>query len=705
MSSNIASKSYTDLLVGLTDPINSDNALPKHKRSRVWGIIGITNPVDVVTCYAKYIPVHGLMVTGVLTIAPTRVIFEPNLDDPEVTKDGLLAHQFSVETGRLMEVELFTDEAKFRARLAKQLEEQAPWDLHNMGNDNIDPKLTKKFKKVSKNALPVEESIHFDAATEEMLQIVCRGRYRPKNYANFVLPKDKADSIYHRMVRFLSGSNEERVKAYLNLDVCAPSKPKPKLRREHSFSVGRSSDRGFADIIDNLQTKRRQSRAPELASRAETPSFLRRDRKERREKTEKFDKSDKAKLDKLMEKLEKKVKKDKEKKDKQDKPEKQEKPDKEKQDKLDKEKQDKQDKLQVKQDKLDKEKQDKLDKEKLDKDKKGKDKQDKQEKKNKDKQDKQEKQDQEGKRKPVEEPGADSNNKPKPIKEAKKEKKKEGGEKLSFSERWRARKGSNAGDTLPRPPLGSGASPPASPKASSSTPPALVPLPSSPLSSPPSSTPTSPTMVVPDIDVIPVPEFDLNDDNSFVLMNTSQPPEDEDDLPMMMDESLIFTEKHMHQLRRHLPGYTKWMDWKLLYCTETHGISFSTFLHNTKNVSPTLFVIEDSNGFVFGGFATSPWAINSGYFGTGQSFLFSLKPKLHVYEWTRANSFFMLLSHDAVAMGGDKDGRFGFWLDSNFEFGSSEVCATYFNRCLASTERFKCTVVEVWTFTDTKHSF
>lgn len=66
--------------------------------------MGITNPSEVVTCYAKYNPVHGLQVTGVLTIAPTRVIFEPNLDDPEVTKDGVLAHQFSVETGRILEV-------------------------------------------------------------------------------------------------------------------------------------------------------------------------------------------------------------------------------------------------------------------------------------------------------------------------------------------------------------------------------------------------------------------------------------------------------------------------------------------------------------------------------------------------------------------------------------------------------------------------
>lgn len=71
-------------------------------------LAGMTKPHEVVTCYAKYVFVHGAPVTGVLTITPTRVIFEPNLDDPGVTRDGVLAHQFSVETGRLLDVGIYT---------------------------------------------------------------------------------------------------------------------------------------------------------------------------------------------------------------------------------------------------------------------------------------------------------------------------------------------------------------------------------------------------------------------------------------------------------------------------------------------------------------------------------------------------------------------------------------------------------------------
>lgn len=112
-----------DISVPIDPPANSD-AKPqlKHKRSEVWyeelirkayNITGNNiccrdlvdiKPHEVVTCYAKYVPVHGVQVTGVLTITPTRVIFEPNLDDPGVAKDGVLAHQFSVDTGRLLAV-------------------------------------------------------------------------------------------------------------------------------------------------------------------------------------------------------------------------------------------------------------------------------------------------------------------------------------------------------------------------------------------------------------------------------------------------------------------------------------------------------------------------------------------------------------------------------------------------------------------------
>jgi hypothetical protein len=146
--------------------------------------------------------------------------------------------------------------------------------------------------------------------------------------------------------------------------------------------------------------------------------------------------------------------------------------------------------------------------------------------------------------------------------ETKKEKKVKEKRRGSFTDLWRARKTSNA-DTLPKSPL--------------------------------SSPPTSPTLAaVSESEPATIPVIDLNtsvlvDSSDFVVVTPPpQLPLEEVDLPMMRDESLIFTEKHMHQvtgssippicynttsqLRRYMPGYTKWLDWKLLYCTQTHGI-------------------------------------------------------------------------------------------------------------------------------------
>ncbi len=70
---------------------------------------------DIVNCYAKYVPVHSTQVSGTLTITPTRIIFEPNLDDSEVKKNGsVVSFQYSVETDRLLKIGILTNEIYYR---------------------------------------------------------------------------------------------------------------------------------------------------------------------------------------------------------------------------------------------------------------------------------------------------------------------------------------------------------------------------------------------------------------------------------------------------------------------------------------------------------------------------------------------------------------------------------------------------------------
>jgi hypothetical protein len=55
---------------------------------------------------------------------------------------------------------------------------------------------------------------------------------------------------------------------------------------------------------------------------------------------------------------------------------------------------------------------------------------------------------------------------------------------------------------------------------------------------------------------------------------------------------------------------------------------------------------------VFGGYASEPWAAHPNFFGTGECFLFTLKPQFNAYKWTKANNLFMYAQRDGIAMGG-----------------------------------------------------
>jgi len=148
------------------------------------------------------------------------------------------------------------------------------------------------------------------------------------------------------------------------------------------------------------------------------------------------------------------------------------------------------------------------------------------------------------------------------------------------------------------------------------------------------------------------------------------------------------------KLQTVMPNRYRKKDWKLLYSTNEHGVSINTFYRSVEDISPTLIVIKDYNGYIFGGFATQPWKIYTRYYGTGESFLFTLQPQFSFFKWKQENNFFMFSKEDCIAFGGGK--HFALWLDSEFENGSSADCETFGNTCLASKEDFRCLTFECW---------
>lgn len=149
------------------------------------------------------------------------------------------------------------------------------------------------------------------------------------------------------------------------------------------------------------------------------------------------------------------------------------------------------------------------------------------------------------------------------------------------------------------------------------------------------------------------------------------------------------------------------------------------------NDAPTVLVIRTMDGDMFGAFLPHPWLefcnSNNGYFGSPETFLFSVRPFEH-FGWVgltqpaqtpvsahetpaggtepslasngapvAATTYFMHATVTSLAIGGGGDGH-GLQLDEELKHGSSYPCSTFGNRGLAKNSDFVCGTVEAWRF-------
>ncbi|XP_065174655.1 MTOR-associated protein MEAK7-like [Sycon ciliatum] len=146
-------------------------------------------------------------------------------------------------------------------------------------------------------------------------------------------------------------------------------------------------------------------------------------------------------------------------------------------------------------------------------------------------------------------------------------------------------------------------------------------------------------------------------------------------------------------------------NWRQVFDTKQHGQSFATMLQKLEKVGgPSLLVVRDSDGYVFGGFASVPWTISSQYQGDNSCFLFSLSRGMGIFNAGEYNDHFMYLNHEmetlpnGLAMGG-QPGYYGLFLAADFGSGHSHAeptCTTYNSPQLSKEKEFVVSRVEVW---------
>ncbi|KAF8397951.1 hypothetical protein HHK36_016877 [Tetracentron sinense] len=145
-------------------------------------------------------------------------------------------------------------------------------------------------------------------------------------------------------------------------------------------------------------------------------------------------------------------------------------------------------------------------------------------------------------------------------------------------------------------------------------------------------------------------------------------------------------------------------EWKLLYHSALNGLSFNTFLGNvTIDQGPTVLIIKDKEGYIYGGYASQPWERHGDFYGDMKSFLFQIYPQASIFRPTGANSNLQWcavnFSSESIPNGlgfGGRENHFGLFLSASFDQGHTFTCSTFGSPCLSKTNRIYPEVVECW---------
>ncbi|KAJ8710586.1 hypothetical protein PYW08_009101 [Mythimna loreyi] len=174
-------------------------------------------------------------------------------------------------------------------------------------------------------------------------------------------------------------------------------------------------------------------------------------------------------------------------------------------------------------------------------------------------------------------------------------------------------------------------------------------------------------------------------------------------LDAMPDYPAFIDLSHIVWLNNHIPK--KLQDkWRFLFSSHIHGESFSTMTGRIIDQGPSLLIIEDNAGYIFGGFASVSWAFGPNFVGTDDSFLFTLAPKMRVYPASNFNNHFQYINHhtktlpNGMLMGGQFNFG-GIWIDGDpFGQGScAESCSTFRGyKRLSKEPAFRIKSLEVW---------
>lgn len=172
--------------------------------------------------------------------------------------------------------------------------------------------------------------------------------------------------------------------------------------------------------------------------------------------------------------------------------------------------------------------------------------------------------------------------------------------------------------------------------------------------------------------------------------------------PKLLTPSTIINENQSKQILLELPARLHGVNWKMVFSTEGNGFSLNQLYRRSMEIdqdTPALILVKDVEQNIFGGYISQQLLVSEGFYGTGESFLFTIHPKFEVFHWTGNNQFFVKGDVKFLAIGSG-GGTYGLWLDADLYHGRTCPSKTFNNVRLSTKEDFIIANVEVWTFVD-----
>ncbi|KAJ8245804.1 hypothetical protein GJAV_G00260490 [Gymnothorax javanicus] len=224
----------------------------------------------------------------------------------------------------------------------------------------------------------------------------------------------------------------------------------------------------------------------------------------------------------------------------------------------------------------------------------------------------------------------------------------------------------------------------------------------------------------------------------------------------------IVSAKEMRDIWSWIPERFALCQPELLFTTANHGCSLNRFYSHCEGHEPTLLLIRTTDAEVCGAFLSTDWEERKrgggklSFFGTGECFVFRLKPEMERYEWvvirhpelasapqtntgessedgtpihpqnadgnalpvaesrpdpsdrlspflsarhfhSRNTSMFMAGNMESIIVGGGEGNAL--YIDAELNHGRTGHCTTFNNPPLC-TETFQVSLLEVWGFQD-----